>query len=302
MRFLQQRGGKLKGAGLELFSRIAFAFRRDLFFVVPKPWGESSGVLRYVGDDLRRYCNLCRNLRAVCDNLGFPADIRASLFDRLLHDAKPPAALLEAVHKAIGPSLARYSALEPDDGYEPQGGDDDPATLPTELAASAIRARRGRRVLRDRLCRLYGNRCALTGACVRDLLEVAYIVPFPSGEVHELNNTILLRADLHTLWDLNLIGVDPQSMRVFLAPRLAGTTYEQLAGRALLARRDGTNVSRDVLEERWRLFVNGHEKVLGKDGESASMASAAKAESARSAPEIEVKPLAAAPERSEAKG
>ena len=258
LRLLHARGGRIKGMGVEVFSRLVYAYRRDLYFVLPKPWAETSGCLKYVGDDLRRYCGLCRNLRAVCDKLELPKDIRGSALQSLLLRKRPPAEVLEVLHEAIGPSLARFSALEPADGYRAKGTTEDPDSLPFDFAADAIRRRRGRRELRDQLLRRYGDKCTFSGACPRDLLEVAYLVPFPGGDVHAPENAMLLRTDLHTLWDLNLVGIDPSTMQISLAPRLSGTPYERLGGRPLTSRTDGAHLNREALTERWRMFASVH--------------------------------------------
>ena len=157
--------GKLRGMGLELFSRLAFAYRRDLYFVIPRAWGESSGCLKYVGDDFRKYAAMCRNLRAVCDDLGFPAGIRASLVKHSWSSRSRRRPCSEALHKAIGSSLARYSTLGPDEAYVPRGEDDDVA-LPMEFAARGIRTRRGEESLRTAFLQAGGDRCASrAGAC-----------------------------------------------------------------------------------------------------------------------------------------
>jgi hypothetical protein len=255
LRLLQARSGRVPGLGVESFSRLAYAHRRDLYFTLPRPWSERSGARRYIGSDLRRYTELCRNLRTVCDELDIPAETRGSVLDHLLSRPTPPAPLVEALHDAIGPTLARSATLDVRDGYE---GDDDLAALPTDFAAETIRARRGRRALRIRLLRDFGPRCALTGTCVPDLLEVAYILPYPTVDTDAPETAILLRSDLHTLWDLNRIGIEPATRRVYLAKTLEGTTYEQLAGRTLATRLDGSAVSRRVLKERWRLFLGAN--------------------------------------------
>lgn len=284
LRYLNERGGKVRGIGAEAFSRLAFAYRRDLFFVFPRPWGDASGCLKYIGDDLRRYCGLCRNLRALSDELGLPPDIRGSIIDYLLRQKKPPVALLEALQKAIGPTLAKYSALEPTAAYEVKDGGDDETALPLEFAANAIRARRGRRELREALLRACGDRCTLTGNCPRDLLEIAYILPYPTGDVHAPSNAMLMRADVHTLWDLNLIGIEPRTGRIHIAPKLAGTGYEKLGGRKLLPRLDGTSVNPQALSERWRMFSGAHgsasDRPAGKGASQAPRGAEAAAEEA----------------------
>jgi hypothetical protein len=264
LRLLQDRGGRMRGMGVELFSRLAFAMRMDLYFVLPKPWVETSGVLKYIGDDLRRYLGLCRNLRTVSDALGFPAEVRGGVLHHFLAQARPPALLLEGVHKALGPSLARYTGLDPAEAYEPKSADADDSAMPLEFAAKSIRARRGLRKLRDKLLRIYGDECALMGACPRDLLEVAHVVPYPTGDVHAVGNAMLMRSDVHTMWDLNLFGIDPSTLRVHIAPALSGTDYESLSSKTIMSRRDGSRVVREELAERWRMFVNTHSS--GGDG------------------------------------
>jgi hypothetical protein len=41
---------------------------------------------------------------------------------------------------------------------------------------------------------------------------------------------LLLRTDLHTLFDLRLLTVDVATMTVMISPQLHKTCYEQLAG------------------------------------------------------------------------
>ncbi|MHC4947445.1 MAG: HNH endonuclease signature motif containing protein [Planctomycetota bacterium] len=221
MRLLHPRKGKIRGLGPELFSRLAYAFRRDRFFHLPRPWAQSSGCTKYVGTDLRRYCELCRSLRPVCDELGIPEAVRGTVLRHALEAEEIDPALRSSLDEAVGSDLARFRVLGPADAWETPEGEDAEATgLPLEFASRTIRSRRGQRRLRSDLCRMYGNRCALTGTGPQDLLEVAYIAPFPSGDLHHAANALLLRSDLHTLWDLDLISIDPRSMRVRVSDRL----------------------------------------------------------------------------------
>jgi len=271
LKLLQTQDGKVKGMGLEMFSRLAYAYRRDLYFLIPRDWGETSGCLKYLGNDLRKYCAMCRNLRDICDDLGVPQDVRGAVVDHLMTRPKPPPRLMEAMHRSMGASLARYSGLDADDAYEPTADDDEESAMPARFSERAIRARRGRRDLRETLCAAYGNRCAITGSRVKPLLEVAHIMPYPTGMPTTAVDVILLRADVHTLWDLNLIGVEPGTLRVHVAPPLHGTPYEKLAARTLLERKDEAPIAHDPLHERWRMFTSAHAKAAGqgqvKDGD-----------------------------------
>lgn len=254
LRLLHEHSGRIHGMGVELFSRLTFAFRRDLYFILPSPWADTSGCLKFIDGDLRKYCALCRNLRTICDQVNITPAIRGNvLLDALSRD-RLDEDLAKALSQSLGPSLIHYTLLEPGDAYEPESLDDDQAASPMEFAIKAIKARRGAKRLRNQLRQSYGDRCGISGPCPRDLLEVAYIVPFPQGNVHSLANSILMRSDLHTLWDLNLLGIDPDDLKVCVSEQLKGTGYEKLDGRTIVAPKDGTVVSSSSLRERWKLF------------------------------------------------
>ena len=54
---------------------------------------------------------------------------------------------------------------------------------------------------------------------------------------HDLSNGLLLRADIHTLFDLNLLAVDPAG-RIEVSPKLHNSSYTALAGASLAVPRD----------------------------------------------------------------
>ena len=54
----------------------------------------------------------------------------------------------------------------------------------------------------------YHGRCAVTGDKIRPVLQAAHIKPLAAGGEHRLDNGLLLRSDLHTLFDRGYVGVD----------------------------------------------------------------------------------------------
>ena len=115
------------------------------------------------------------------------------------------------------------------------GGDADvPAYDPTsavnerERAVRAIRIRRGQPAFRAALLAAYGGRCA-----VEDVLEAAHISPYNGPSSNDVTNGLLLRADIHTLFDCGLLAFEPGTRRVALADGLKGSDYAYLAGRPL---------------------------------------------------------------------
>ena len=99
-----------------------------------------------------------------------------------------------------------------------------------ERAVALVVRRRGQPELRKALIELYGGRCVISGCDAEAALEAAQIMPDKGPHSNAVSNGILLRADLHTLFDLGLLAIDTTSMTVALAPELEGTTYGVLAG------------------------------------------------------------------------
>jgi putative restriction endonuclease len=65
----------------------------------------------------------------------------------------------------------------------------------------------------------YGGRCAVTGDRIRPVLQSAHIRPLARGGEHRIDNGLLLRSDVHTLFDAGYLGVDPKH-RLLVSPRL----------------------------------------------------------------------------------
>lgn len=98
---------------------------------------------------------------------------------------------------------------------------------------AAIVRRRGQPAFRKALLDAYGGCCAMTGCNVVDALEAAHIRPYSGQASSAVSNGLLLRADVHTLFDLYLIAIDPVSLRVSLAPALQQSSYSALVGKKL---------------------------------------------------------------------
>lgn len=96
----------------------------------------------------------------------------------------------------------------------------------------AIVQRQGQAKFRQRLLSAYGGRCAITGESTEAVLEAAHIEPYRGGHSNVVTNGLLLRADLHTLFDLHMVGVD-HHRNVAVSSRLAASSYAKLHGRPL---------------------------------------------------------------------
>ena len=96
----------------------------------------------------------------------------------------------------------------------------------------AVAQRRGQPLFRAKLLDAYGGRCAITGCSAPEVLEAAHVLPYKGQHTNRLDNGLLLRADLHTLFDCGLLWITPEHT-VALAPSLLSTNYADLAGKPL---------------------------------------------------------------------
>jgi putative restriction endonuclease len=81
------------------------------------------------------------------------------------------------------------------------------------------RNRLGQQSFQAVVLRAYNRRCAITGDKIRPVLQAAHIRPLPAGGEHRLDNGLLLRSDVHTLFDRGYLSVDPK-FRLHVSPRL----------------------------------------------------------------------------------
>ena len=96
---------------------------------------------------------------------------------------------------------------------------------------------------------LYGGKCAITGYGPRDVLEAAHIQPHSEEGRNSVDNGLLLRADIHTLFDLFLISAEPRTLKVVISLRLVGSAYAELQGVTLRDRTDGSRPNENYFAE-----------------------------------------------------
>lgn len=213
------------------------------------------GLASKYGKDTAAWARRFGNVSQVMDELGY----------RLIPGIRPlpnvgtkvTKMLIEMIQARIGdvdaglaPRTVRAELIEAEKAanasqeFSPQ----DAADYRHRVLRSVV-LRRGQPAFRKALIEIYGGSCAISGCAIVDLLEAAHIYPYRDGTTNDLSNGLLLRADLHTLFDLRLISIDPESMRVVTSAALTGTTYEHFSGLALRARASGTtSISKQSLK------------------------------------------------------
>ena len=81
------------------------------------------------------------------------------------------------------------------------------------------RGRLGQGAFRVLVTDAYQRRCAVTGEKTLPVLEAAHIKPYADKGPHRISNGILLRSDLHKLFDLGYVTVTSE-LRLEVSPRL----------------------------------------------------------------------------------
>ncbi len=115
-------------------------------------------------------------------------------------------------------------------------GEFDPAAVKDHRlkVIAQVHRRQGGPLFRRALLRAYEGQCAITRYDAAPALEAAHIVPYRGPQTNHPANGLLLRADMHDLFDLGLVAVDTDRMCIRLADELEGTKYEPYEGQRLL--------------------------------------------------------------------
>jgi putative restriction endonuclease len=100
-----------------------------------------------------------------------------------------------------------------------------------------VRRRLGQGTFRTIVIDAYGKRCAITAEKTLPVLDAAHIRPVTDGGIHEIANGVLLRSDLHTLFDRGYLTVDGE-FRIHVSTHLRtdfenGEHYRAFAGQQL---------------------------------------------------------------------
>ncbi len=125
--------------------------------------------------------------------------------------------------------------------------------IPLDWRERPVRQRLGQGAFRVLVTDVYERRCAVTGEKALPVLQAAHIRPVTREGPHRVDNGLLLRSDIHTLFDQGYVTVTPEH-RVRVSQRLKadfdnGGPYYPLAGQRIwLPGRVDDYPSREFLE------------------------------------------------------
>ena len=80
--------------------------------------------------------------------------------------------------------------------------------------------REGAASFRKKVLENYQNKCAITGISVVDAIQAAHIRPYNGPQTNHLANGMALRSDIHRLFDLGKIRINPEDYHILLHPNI----------------------------------------------------------------------------------
>jgi len=123
------------------------------------------------------------------------------------------------------------------------------------IQLEARRVRQGQGIFRKDLLVLYSGRCAISDFIPNAAVDAAHIIPYAESEDHDIGNGLLLRSDLHNLFDDGLLRINPKSLTIELSKELNTTPYAAFDGALLRQRVDGTHPSIDAIDHHYHTFL-----------------------------------------------
>ncbi|WP_240479167.1 HNH endonuclease [Pectobacterium brasiliense] len=99
-------------------------------------------------------------------------------------------------------------------------------------------------------------KCAISGCEIVDILEAAHITAYKNDTHNHVSNGLLLRCDMHTLYDLELFAIDPDLFVVYFAPQIQDKEYTRYHGKKLNVT---YKINHEALVERWKRFTEKYD-------------------------------------------
>lgn len=101
---------------------------------------------------------------------------------------------------------------------------------------------------RAMLLEAYSSQCAIAGEGPSGALQACHVKGHSESKNNQLENGILLRADLHLLLDGGILKINPKTYKVEVDPALKGTSYWAFNKKKIRKTVDGTYPSQEFLK------------------------------------------------------
>jgi hypothetical protein len=115
-----------------------------------------------------------------------------------------------------------------------------------------INRRKNQSAFKKAMMNLYEKKCVITGTSQKQVLEAAHIINHSKNGLNSNENGLLLRADIHKLFDQGLLQIHPDKLTVHLDKSLLNGEYGRYNDRRINMPIDGSRPSKKYLETRWK--------------------------------------------------
>jgi len=126
--------------------------------------------------------------------------------------------------------------------------------VPLKTRYAEVAVRQGQPKLREKLLYLYEGRCAITGIDIKSVLHACHIKPYYQTKICLAEDAILLRSDLHDLFDSDCLAIHPETLEIHIRRNILCDDYRKLNGMKVRPRRDGGSILPAGLLTRWEAF------------------------------------------------
>jgi len=103
---------------------------------------------------------------------------------------------------------------------------------PREDYKREVNQRRGQGVFKGLILKAYDNKCCISGELCPELLEAAHIQAYINSQSNHVQNGLLLRVDLHRLFDHDLLFIDDE-YTVNISSIIKDKIYRKFHGRKI---------------------------------------------------------------------
>ncbi|EJH3613666.1 HNH endonuclease [Escherichia coli] len=150
-------------------------------------------------------------------------------------------ALLTAQHTII----LELNASEADKDTPTLMGEDQ-----RQIVERQIKQRSGQKTFRDQLLKSNPT-CAVMGCKLVYILDAAHINVYRNDSHNHISNGLLLRSDIHTLYDLNLCAINPITKTIHFSVEALENGYSKFEGLKINTQH---NIAIKPLLTRWQLL------------------------------------------------
>lgn len=123
-----------------------------------------------------------------------------------------------------------------------------------KIVLRQIKQRRGQKAFRDSLID-NTPKCAVSSCDIVDILEAAHISAYKNDTHNHVSNGLLLRCDMHTLYDLDLFAIEPDSLIIYFSSQINDENYMRYHGKKI---NTSYKLNHGALIERWQRFTKTH--------------------------------------------